>query len=285
MLAYRHGFHAGNHADVLKHLVFTEVLDYFGTKDKPYLIIDTHAGAGGHALTGQGTLQGRGGHHAEYVDGIGRLWKADDPPEAIARLLERVRAFNGSGALRRYPGSPALALACRRPNDPVRLFELHPADVEALARRYGSEPQVEVHRSDGFGALRALLPPPSRRAVVLMDPPYELRADYGLVIASVREAIKRFADVALIVWYPQLATLESRQLPQRLKSCATKGWLHVQLTVGPADARGYGLMGSGVFVFNPPWTLHDTLKDCMPWLAEQLAQGDEARWLLEQHAI
>lgn len=285
MLAYRHAFHAGNHADVLKHWIYTQVLAYMGTKDKPYWVIDTHAGAGGCVLTGRHAVQEQGARRPEYLDGIGRLWEREDLPATVRQYVNLVRDHNPKGDLRHYPGSPALAMQCLREQDRLRLFELHPADVQTLGKYFGSLPHVEVHRADGFSALKSQLPPPSRRALVLIDPPYELKADYAMVVSTVREALKRFSEAVIIVWYPLVARLEARQLPQRLKACAPKGWLHAQLNVQQADARGVGLMGSGVFIANPPWTLHDTLKPEMPWLAEVLAQKDGANWLLEQHTV
>ena len=287
MLAYRHAFHAGNHADVLKHLVYVQVLRYMMEKPKGVWLIDTHAGAGGYLLKGRKSVQTQGHRKPEYIDGIARLWGRTDMPEAVTAFVDCVRAVNPEGPLHYYPGSPMLAMQAMRPKDQMRLFELHPTDVELLAKHFADHRHVEVHRTDGFGALKALLPPATRRALVLVDPAYELRADYGLLVAAVRDAMKRFPECVLMVWYPHIARVEARQLPQRLKACAPKDWLHVQLTVrGPNTADdGFGLVGSGVFVFNPPWTLHDTLKAEMPWLAETLAQDEQASWLLEQHVV
>lgn len=280
MLAYRHAFHAGNHADVLKHLVLTQVLRYLGEKDKPYWLIDTHAGAGGYALHSRHAQQ-----HAEYLDGIGRLVERDDLPQAVDDYVEIVRQHNPGGVLRHYPGSPEFARALMRPQDRLRLYELHPTDHRTLARSFGGQPHTEVHAVDGFAALKSQLPPPSRRAAVLMDPPYELKADYGRVVAALREAVQRFAEGVYMVWYPQLQRLESQQLPQRLKGVAPKGWLHVRMTVARPVEAGFGLLGSGLFVINPPWVLHDTLAEVLPWLTEVLAQYDGASYLLEQHTV
>ncbi|GIX24722.1 MAG: ribosomal RNA large subunit methyltransferase J [Caldimonas sp.] len=280
MLAYRHAFHAGNHADVLKHLVFTQVLRYLGQKDKPYWLIDTHAGAGGYDLRARHAQQ-----HAEYLEGIGRLVLRDDLPPAVDDYVQIVRQHNPDGVLRHYPGSPAFARAVMRPQDRLRLYELHPTDHRQLLRRFGAQPHVEVHVADGFAALRSQWPPPSRRGVVLMDPPYELKADYGRVVATLREAVQRFAEGVYMVWYPQLQRLESQQLPQRLKRLAPKGWLHVRMTVARPAQAGFGLLGSGMFVINPPWVLHDTLAAVLPWLTEVLAQYEGASYLLEQHAV
>jgi len=288
MLAYRHAFHAGNHADVLKHLVLAQVLRHMAQKDKPYTLIDTHAGAGGYSLASP-EAQKKG----EFEHGILRLWDRDDLPPPVADYVGLVRSFNPEGGLGRYPGSPEIARQLLRPQDSLRLFELHPTDVRILAAHHSGRPHTEVHHGDGFGALRSQLPPPSRRGVVLMDPSYELKADYGLVVAAVREALQRFAEAVIVVWYPQVGRLESAQLPKRLQSCAgagagaggrALGWLHARLTVQPPDARGFGLAGSGVFVINPPWTLRQALDQALPFLAQALAQYPGASYLLEERA-
>ncbi len=279
MLAYRHAFHAGNHADVLKHIVFTRVLRYMNQKDKPYRLVDTHAGAGGYSLEGQ-YAQKKG----EYVEGIGRLWDRDDLPELAADYVELVRRFNPDGRLGQYPGSPAFAQMLLRPGDQLRLFERHPTDHRILASFLGETKGVEVRDSDGFDGLKGQVPPSSRRAAVLMDPSYEGTADYGRVITSLRDAIGRFAEGVYMVWYPQVSKLEAAQLPRRLETLAPKGWLHVRLTVQLPDAQGFGLAGSGMFIMNPPYTLHDELVALMPYLVDVLGQYDDASYLIEQKA-
>ena len=271
MLAYRHAFHAGNHADVLKHLVLMLVLQHMNLKDKGWRYVDTHAGAGGYSLEGEFALK-----RGEFEQGIARLWGRDDLPAPLADYVALVRAFNGGRKLHQYPGSPALAQMLMRPQDQLRLFELHPTEHKILASYLGDVPGVEVRLGDGYASLKSQLPPPTRRGVVLIDPPYELKADYARTLGALREALERFADAVVIVWLPQLQLLESTQLPQRLKAAAAagakKGWLHARLTVAKADARGFGLMGSHVFVANPPHTLHGTLLPLLPWLAEVLGQ-------------
>ena len=283
MLAYRHAFHAGNHADVFKHLVLCQVLRYMGEKDKPYTLVDTHAGAGGYSL------EGRYAHKKdEFADGIGRLWRRDDLPPPVADYVERVREFNGGGALEQYPGSPALAQMLMRPTDRLRLYELHPTDHRILEAFIAKRPQTQVSMSDGFAALKSELPPPSRRGVVLIDPSYELKTDYGKVVAAVREALLRFADAVILVWIPQLQLIESAQLPHRLQaaadSAAPKGWLHARLSVALPDERGFGMLGSSLLVVNPPFVLHDMLKQTLPWLVDVLGQYDGANFVLEQRA-
>jgi 23S rRNA (adenine2030-N6)-methyltransferase len=170
MLAYRHAFHAGNHADVLKHLVLTHVLRYMVEKDKPFTLVDTHAGAGGYSLEGKYAHK-----REEFGEGIARLWGRADLPEALADYVQKVREFNGGDKLEQYPGSPALAQMLARPTDRLRLYELHPTDYRILEAFLGNRPHTQVSMSDGFAALKGELPPPSRRGVVLIDPSYELK--------------------------------------------------------------------------------------------------------------
>ncbi|MEO6031014.1 MAG: 23S rRNA (adenine(2030)-N(6))-methyltransferase RlmJ [Burkholderiaceae bacterium] len=277
MLAYRHAFHAGNHADVLKHTVLTLVLRYMNTKDKPYRLVDTHAGAGGYSLEGRYAQK-----KSEFEQGILRLWERDDLPAPVADYVARVREFNPAGRLEQYPGSPAFAQMLLRAQDQLRLFELHPTDHRILASYLGVVKGAEVHAGDGFEALKGQLPPPSRRGVVLMDPSYEGNRDYARVISSLRAALERFAEGVYMVWYPQVSKLEAAQLPKRLEALAPKGWLHARLTVQQPDAQGFGLAGSGVFLINPPYTLHDELLTVLPYLTETLGQYDGANYLLEQ---
>ena len=280
MLAYRHAFHAGNHADVLKHIVLVQVLRYMNGKDKPYRFVDTHAGAGGYSLEGR-YAQKKG----EFERGIGALWGRDDLPEPVADYVARVREFNPTGTLEQYPGSPAIARMLLRPGDQMRLFELHPTEHRILESFVGSERGVEVRHADGFDGLKSQLPPSTRRGVVLIDPSYEGHGDYGRVVATLRDAVQRFAEGVYLVWYPQVQKVEAAELPRRLEALAPKGWLHARLTVARPDAMGFGLAGSGMFVLNPPYTLHDTLAGVLPWLVEALGQVAGANYLLDQKSV
>ena len=279
MLSYRHAFHAGNHADVLKHLVLLELLDYYNRKDKPWHYIDTHAGGGCYALDSE-----QADKTAEAVDGVGRLWGREDAPPAVANYLAAVGQFNPHGRLLFYPGSPALAMTRARPQDRLRLFELHPADFESLSRTFaGEQERVQVRRSDGFGALKSLLPPPSRRAVVLIDPPYELKEDYRRVVDTVRDAMRRFPTGTFVVWYPMLARPEARGLPDRLAEIGAESWLDVRLAVRKPPRDGLGMFGSGVYVINPPWLLPQRLEAALAWLSARLAVDEGAGFDLEHH--
>jgi 23S rRNA (adenine2030-N6)-methyltransferase len=277
MLSYRHAFHAGNHADVLKHLVFAQLLLHLTKKDKPLWVVDTHAGAGRYALD-----TGYAAKNAEYESGIGRLWTRTDLPPALANYVAQVRAINPDGALRWYPGSPQLALQLTRPHDRLRLFELHSTDSAALAEYFhGAGKRVGVVAGDGFAGLKSVLPPPSRRGLVLIDPSYELVSDYRAVAQAIRDALARFATGTYAVWYPQVQRREAQALPEVLRRAATGDWLHVSLSVKAPQADGFGLHGSGMFVFNPTWQLEAVLRSAMPVLKSLLGQDASAAFELQ----
>ena len=172
MFSYRHAFHAGNHADVLKHAIFVHVLDYYNRKDAPYWVIDTHAGAGIYDLTSDWAVT-----NGEFADGLDRLLGAESLPPLIHRYLEQVQLFNPDGVANFYPGSPWLALSALRERDRLRLFEMHPSEVDVLRRNLARQDrkvvrQTAIYEADGFAGLKSLLPPPTRRAVTIIDPSY-----------------------------------------------------------------------------------------------------------------
>jgi 23S rRNA (adenine2030-N6)-methyltransferase len=277
MLSYRHAYHVGNHADVLKHLVLCEVLAHFNAKNSPYWYIDTHAGAGRYRLG-----SAKGNAVEEYREGIARLWGREQLPDALQHYLTQVRRLNPGEALQAYPGSPVLAESLMRAEDKLRLFELHPADFAALNARFGrSGRRVQVRGEDGFAALPGLLPPPTRRAVVLIDPPYEVKGDYRRVEQVLLEALRHFATGTYLVWYPRLARPAAQTLRERLPRLPVRSWLQVELTVRKAPASGAGMFGSGVFVINPPWTLPARLAPVLPLLRDLLAQDQGAEFRLD----
>jgi 23S rRNA (adenine2030-N6)-methyltransferase len=280
MLSYRHAFHAGNHADVLKHSLLVQLGRYLAQKDKAFWVIDTHAGAGMYALdTGYATQL------REYEGGIGKLWGRTDLPDDLADYVDLVREANidSPGQLRFYPGSPWFARQTLRAADRLRLYELHPSDHAILAENFGHYGrQVSITAGNGFAALKALLPPPPRRALVLIDPPYETRDDYQNVVTALEEGLARFPTGTYAVWYPLLAKPEARQLPMTLRRLADK-WLDATLTVHTPSADGYGMHGSGMFVINPPWTLAATLAKTLPYLVKTLGTDAGARYTLDAH--
>jgi len=280
MLSYRHAFHAGNHADVLKHLVLVQLVRYLAQKDKPFWIIDTHAGAGLYALD-----SGYATKLAEFESGISKLWGRKDLPAPLADYVALVRELNPDGKLKLYPGSPWFALHTMREQDRLCLFELHTSDARLLQKNFSAASRrVTIETSDGFTGLKALLPPAPRRGLVLIDPSYEVRDDYRHVLHALRDQLPRFPSGTYAVWYPQLARIESKELPEKLKRLIGKNWLHVALTVRTPSADNIGLHGSGMFVVNPPWTLHAALQEIMPYLVKQLGQDEGAQFTLEQVA-
>ncbi len=279
MLSYRHGFHAGNHADVLKHIALVALLRSLARKDKPLLVVDTHAGAGVYSLE-----QGFAVRNAEFRGGIGALWERSDLPEPVADYLDQVRAVNPDGVLRQYPGSPRIALGVLRLQDRLRLFELHSTEGAILARQFAQEGRrVTVTAGDGFAGLKAVLPPPSRRGLVLIDPSYELATDYRAVVTALRDGIERFATGTYVVWYPLLQRRESVELPEKLRRAVDADWLDIALQVKAPSPDGLGLHGSGLFIVNPPWKYSEQMRGTLPWLARALAQDGAAGFRIDAH--
>jgi 23S rRNA (adenine2030-N6)-methyltransferase len=291
MFSYRHAFHAGNHADVLKHFVQMQVLQYMNQKDVAYTYIDTHSGAGVYALDSAQATK-----NAEFETGIAPLWECRDLPPALADYVNLVRAMNPSGKMRYYPGSPYVAEQVAREQDRIRLFELHPADAKLLDENFrkleqheaaqGRRPatrgkRVIVNKADGFLGVKALLPPPSRRALVLCDPPYEDKQDYKKVIDMLTDSLKRFPTGTYAIWYPVLQRIEARNFAEKLKRLPAASWLNVTLTISTPGPDGFGLHSSGMFLLNPPYTLEPTLKQVMPWLVKALGRDNGAKFTLE----
>jgi 23S rRNA (adenine2030-N6)-methyltransferase len=276
MLAYRHAFHAGNHGDVLKHVVLVALLRHLNLKAKGWRYVDTHAGAGRYDLA-----SAEAGKRGEFRHGIGPLWPRDDLPAVVADYLALVRQCNPDGPLRTYPGSPWLAATLRRAQDELRLFERHPADHPALVATMADQRGVQIRRADGFAALKSQLPPPTRRGLVLIDPSYEGHADYGQVVDAMQDALRRFADGIYMIWYPIVAKPGAAAMVRQLQALAPHGWLHASLRVQPTDAQGFGLAGSGVLVLRPPHRLPAALQTALPWLCAALAQYAGASWRLE----
>lgn len=278
MFSYRHAFHAGNHADVLKHLVLMLCIDHMNSKDKPYTLVDTHAGAGVYAIDSEQAKK-----TGEYLEGIARLWNRIDLPAPMKPYMDALQVCSGGLKLRRYPGSPWLAEHFARKNDTLRFCELHSTDFALLRRQFkDAGRRVSVEQADGFEVLKAALPPPSRRGLVLIDPSYEIKSDYMKVAAAIKDALKRFATGTYLVWHPMLPTIEANQLPDKLKKAGASHWLHATLMVRAPATKGRGMHGSGMFVVNPPWTLAAALESCLPFLADTLGLDQGAGWKVDQ---
>jgi 23S rRNA (adenine2030-N6)-methyltransferase len=305
MFSYRHAFHAGNHADVLKHLILLATVRHLMRKDAGITFVDTHAGAGLYRLDSDHAEKA-----GEAAGGIMRLITTLRPADGAAPpasdpliddYLDLVADFNPDGVLRVYPGSPFVIQRLLRPasRDRLRLFELHPTDGRLLA---GNASQLEgaarravtVTRQDGFEGLKSVLPPPplgpsaSRRALVLIDPSYEIKTDYARVAQAVQDALRRFATGHYLIWYPIIGRPEAHDLPRRLRQLAQhagRPWLHATLNVGhqadlPPGAR-QGLTASGMFVINPPYTLEAGLRGALPLLRDILGRGRGQAYTLD----
>jgi len=318
MFSYRHAFHAGNHADVLKHTVLIATLEHLLEKDTALTVVDTHAGAGLYRLDGD-----YAGTSGEAADGILRLLAPKQEPATVAAAapahgaakkstkpaapadaplapaiqayLDLIRAFNPNGGSRVYPGSPFITHHLLRDHDKLKLFELHPTDARTLDANIAqleAGRQIAVLREDGFGSATKFLPPPSRRALLLCDPSYEMKTDYGRVLDLIGESLKRFATGTYAVWYPIIPRPEAHDLPRRLKTMATKAgksWLHATLTVKSSkvlttvtgDQKRPGLPASGMFLINPPYTLKGRLQPALEQLKDLLAQDRHAAFSLD----
>ena len=293
MFSYRHAFHAANHADVLKHISLLATLRHLQQKEAGITLIDTHAGAGLYRLDGDYSQKG-----AEAEDGLfkllGALQDAENLPEPVQDYLDQIASFNPKGEARIYPGSPFLMQRLLRhaSRDRLKLFELHPTDSKALA---GNIAQLEagrtisVSREDGFEALKKLLPPPasasgSKRAMVLIDPSYEIKSDYAKVANVMADCLKRFSTGTYLVWYPIIPRPEAHELPRRLKTLshqAGRSWLHATLAIGKGEEGDTGLSASGMFVINPPYTLAEQLRAALAVVGPALARGQGKGWQVE----
>ena len=309
MFSYRHAFHAGNHADVLKHTVLVAVLKHLTEKETALMVLDTHAGAGLYRLDGDYAETS-----GEAANGILRLISGTKVPLARAKkahsaiiniaishspaiqdYLDLVATFNAAGSFKVYPGSPFIIQRLLGGRDKLKLFELHPTDSKTLSAniaQLGAGRQVAVLREDGFEGIKKFLPPPTKRALVLCDPSYEIKSDYARVPVMVADSLKRFATGTYAVWYPIIPRPEAHEVPRKLKTLAVragKSWLNATLTVKSSkllsDAQGEvirpGLPASGIFIINPPYTLKAVLQAALPEMVSVLGQDQHAAFSLE----
>ena len=264
MLSYRHAFHAGNFADLIKHVVLVEILEHLVRKATPFEYIDTHAGAGLYDLHSAAALKLR-----EYAGGIGRLQPQDYPE--MARYFEVIQAFNAADELAFYPGSPAIAGYFLRPQDRAWLFELHPRDYELLRANLAGNRRMKVQCQDGFEGLQALLPPTSRRGLVLIDPSYEVKSDYDLVVDRLLAACRKFSHGIYALWYPVVERRRIDELETRIAGSGIRNVQRFELGVAP-DSAARGMTAAGMLVVNPPWKLLEKMAGLLPKLAPALAE-------------
>ena len=271
---YRHAFHAGNHADVLKHLVISRIIALLSRKEAPFACLDSHAGIGLYDLAGD-----QANRTGEWLEGIGRLWDAPDLPESAADYFGVLHALNPDGALRYYPGSPELARQLTRDQDRVLLNEKHPEDGQLLKDNMKGDYRVAVHLGEGWHVPRALLPVAEKRALLLIDPPFEKADEMERCVTALDEAIGRMRQTVVAIWYPIKDERQLKRFYQGLEKSSAPKLLRVELFVhAPDDASR--LAGSGLAIANAPWGLEDELKQLLPWLAEKLAQS-QGNWRMD----
>ena len=275
MLSYRHAFHAGNFADVLKHAVLTNVLEYMTRKDKGYTYIDSHSGAGMYQLTEEYAQK-----TGEYKQGIAKLINNDDIPEALEEYIALIQSFNQAEELKLYPGSPAVAKEFSRRQDSAHLFELHSTEINYLTEFCQRWSKSHVKQSDGYQGILSLLPPPSRRGVVLIDPPYELKEDYAKAVKTIISAYKKFATGTYILWYPVVKRELIDKMREQFIASDVKNVLQVEFCM-QKDTDAYGMTGTGLYIVNPPWQLTQQLEAIMPYLKDKLGDS-QSSYSLEQ---
>jgi 23S rRNA (adenine2030-N6)-methyltransferase len=274
---YRHAFHAGNHADVLKHITLLAWLDALAKKEAASFVLDTHGGRGLYALDAKAAER-----TGEGQAGIGRLWSKRGLPAAVQRLCEVVASENPDGQLRLYPGSPRIALAALRPQDRLAACELHPEEAALLKSNLAADSRAATHARDGYDAVRALLPPKEKRGLVLIDPPYEAQeAEYPRVLQAVKEALERWPQGGVAVWYPIKQRRTLHGFFREANKLGGRGLLCAELMIRPDDSP-LRLNGSGMLLFNPPFQLDAVLAPALPILARMLGEthaSQRLEWL------
>jgi len=277
---YRHHFHAGNYADVFKHVLLAQLVRAMQRKERGILYLDTHAGRGSYDLTEAPALPGGRTREPEWPAGIGRVWTRAGAPEAVADFLNIVRELQPPGADTAtsplaYPGSPLLAAKLARAQDRLALCELREDDAEALDLIMGRTPNCKAHRMDGYTALKAMLPPPEKRGLVLIDPPFESQAEFADIRRGLGEALRRFPSGVYAVWYPITERARTEEfLADVARDCPVLA-LAAELSIA-GDSSQLRMKGCGLLVLNPPWRIEDEFKGVLPWLREALAVDNGA---------
>ena len=267
MLSYRHGFHAGNFADVLKHIILVELLEYVTLKDKPFDYIDSHAGAGWYKLNSE-----QANKTSEYAAGVGRL-NTDDFPELrqyFSLLHREGKAAGKRPGLSHYPGSPAIVKHYLRSRDRGWLFEIHPTDYAALHKLMAGDTRIRISGEDGLQGMMGLLPPVSKRGLVLIDPSYEVKSDYQRVTEQLIKAHDKFATGIYALWYPVVDRQRINRMERQLIGAGIKRIQLFELGLQP-DTTARGMTSAGMIVINPPWTLFGKMQSLLPKLVEKLA--------------
>lgn len=275
MLSYRHSFHAGNFADVLKHIILIKILEHLCKKEKPFCCIDTHAGPGDYDLNDVYALKNR-----EFENGIARLWQRDDLPDNVAGYVHFIKQFNNTDVLSRYPGSPSIIKQFLRSKDRLFLYELHSTEIQLLNATFSRDRRIKVFHEDGLKNAVGLLPPGEHRGLILIDPSYEIKSDYQLVTETLIQMHNRFATGTYALWYPVVERHRNQKLEQAIKTSGLKNVQLFELGI-KTDTHEYGMTASGMIVVNPPWTLASEMQQTLPWLAKVLGIEDAGRYRIE----
>ncbi len=276
MLSYRHSFHAGNFADVLKHLVQVLIIEALQQKPTPFVYHDTHAAAGRYNLRDK-TSEKTG----EYKDGIAKVWLRDDIPEVMETYIDIIQSLNPDGQLNYYPGSPLVAKSMIGKTQRMELTDLHPTDLALLEQEFAGDRKVRIQKLDGYKGINAMLPPPQRRALVLIDPPYELKTEHDDAIKGIVAAHKRFSTGIYALWYPVVSRPQVTKFCEKFTKQGIRNILRVELNV-KQDTSEYGMTGTGMIIINPPWKLEKQLREVMPFLVKHLGQDSKANFKIEQ---
>ncbi len=276
MLSYQHSYHAGNFADVVKHIILVEVLEYLKSKPKPILCIDTHAGRGGYRLNEAAARKNQ-----EYLGGIARLLQSKDLPDSFKSYLDIVKNNNPASLLTFYPGSPILTAQLLTEHDRLFCYELHPGEFRNLQQALIPYPKAKALRKDGLSDTLSLLPPGERRGLVLIDPSYELKNDYVRVVEALRAMYRKFSTGCYLLWYPVVNRERNRMLEKTLIASDIVNIQLFELGIMP-DSTDYGMTACGMIVVNPPWTLKPSLEKTLPWLAACLGIENQGSYRIEQ---
>ena len=268
MLAYRHQFHAGNFADVFKHSLLAQLVLGLEKKDKPFFVLDTHAGIGRYDLTHEWAQK-----NAEYKDGIAMIWGRPDLPDEFIPYFDAIRGENSVNALRFYPGSPRIVRRLLRPVDRMVLVELNKKDCENLGGLFGGDRQTTVHLMDGYQALKAFLPPKERRGLIFIDSSFDRAREFDRLTTGLDEAYRRFATGVYALWYPLMEPVAMRAFERGLVATGIGKILQLEISVQSEDWSG-SMRGCGMVVVNPPFGFEAQARSMLKWLQPRLSRGD-----------
>ncbi len=279
MLSYQHGFHAGNFADVHKHMILALIMEALNLKDKPWSYLETHGGAALYDLGGDKAQK-----TGEYLGGIAKLWNRSDMPDAMLPYMAQVQAVNQGKALKYYPGSPSIASMLARSSDRLAVMELHPAEYQQVKHHFRRQPQVAVHHRDGYEGVLSMMPPKPNRGLVLIDPSYEVKTEYRQVAKFVKQLMDRWSNGSVAIWYPILKAGQHQGMVDQIVASGIRKVYQSEFYV--QDSGSQRMYGSGMLLINPPWQLDEKIEALMPWLYRRLAQSGadepQERWLVPE---